>query len=42
MERLRARLTGRIIDTTAPSEPLADGTLTLPVRPRRDFEEAAE
>ena len=42
MERLRARLTGRPIDTTAPSEPLADGTLTLPVRSRRDFEEAAE
>ena len=42
MERLRARLTRRIIETTAPSEPLADGTLTLPVRPRRDFEEAAE
>ena len=42
MERLRARLTGRPIDTTAPSEPLADGTLKLPVRPRRDFEEAAE
>jgi multidrug efflux pump len=42
MERLRARLTGRPIDTTAPSEPLADGTLRLPVRSRRDFEEAAE
>ena len=42
MERLRARLTGRPIDTTAPSEPLADGTLSLPVRSRRDFEEAAE
>ncbi len=42
MERLHARLTGRPIDTTAPSEPLADGTLTLPVRSRLDFEEAAE
>ena len=42
MERLRTRLTGRPIDTTAPSEPLADGTLRLPVRSRRDFEEAAE